>query len=139
MRTFFCLAFAAAISAISFADEVKKEKEKEAFTEIDLKDVKLGEAEGKGEPVKIASDEELTKAVGEEAAKAVAKSVDFKKQYLVFFQWAGSGQDKLTASSETADKKTTVTFTKKLGRTKDLRQHAKLFAINKDAEYKFGK
>ena len=114
---------------------MKKEEPKEdgGVREIDLKGAKLGEAMGKaGEPTKITSEDELKKAVGDDAAKGM--KVDFKKEYLLFFQWAGSGQDKLTHASETKDKKATVTFTYTPGRTRDLRQHFHLFALPADAE-----
>ena len=123
------------------ADEAKKDEPKKAeggVREIDLKDVKLGEAKGKAtEPTKITSEDELKKAVGEDAAKGM--KVDFKKEYLLFFQWAGSGGDKLSHASEMKDKKTTVTFTLTRGLTRDLRQHFHLFAVPADAEWAMAK
>lgn len=122
-------------------EEVKKDEPKKddgGVREIDLKDAKLGEANGAAsKPTKITSEDDLKKAVGEDAAKGM--KVDFKKEYLLFFQWAGSGQDKLAHASETKDKKTTVTFSYAPGRTRDLRQHFHLFALPTDTEWKFGK
>lgn len=122
-------------------EDVKKDdtkKDEDGVREIDLKDVKLGEAKGKvSEPTKITSEDELKKALGDDAAKAI--KADFKKEYLLLFQWAGSGGDKLTEASETKDKKTTVTFTLTPGRTRDLRQHFHLFAVPTDAEWKVAK
>lgn len=122
-------------------EDVKKDdtkKDEDGVREIDLKDVKLGEAKGDvSKPTKITSEDELKKALGDDAAKAV--KADFKKEYLLLFQWAGSGGDKLSEASETKDKKTTVTFTLTPGRTRDLRQHFHLFAVPTDAEWKVGK
>ena len=134
------LAFAA-IGAFALNALAADEKKPEAFKEISLKEVKIEPAkDAKAEkPTKIESVDELKKAVGDDAAKALAKEVDFKKNYLLLFQWAGSGKDALSAASETAEKKTTVTFTMKRGLTKDLRQHALLFSVEKEAEWKFAK
>lgn len=134
------LAFAATAAEKKPAEPVKKEEKKEAgVREIDLKDAKLAESRGgkASAPTVIKTEEELAKAVGEDAAKAM--KIDFKKEYLALFQWAGSGQDKLTHSTETKDGKTTVTTTLTPGRTKDLRQHAHLIALPAGAEWKFGK
>ena len=126
----------------SAADEKKPDAEKRAapaVREIELKDVKVAAKEGAkwAEPTVIKTEDELKKAFGDEAAKAM--KVDFKKEYLALFQWAGSGQDKLTHAVETKDGKTTVTSTLKPGRTKDLRQHAHLFALPVGAEWMAGK
>ncbi len=98
--------------------------------------VKLAAAE-RGDamkPTKITTGDELKKVLGA-TADEVAKNVDFKKEYLLLFQWSGSGGDKLTA----ADDKKDVTFTLVRGRTRDLRPHTHLFAVAKDAEWKFAK
>ncbi len=126
---------------VSAADEKKPDapKKDEAVREIELKDVKVAAKEGAkwAEPTVIKTEEELKKAFGDDAAKAM--KVDFKKEYLALFQWAGSGQDKLTHAAETKDGKTTVTTTMKPGLTRDLRQHAHLFALPVGAEWKAGK
>lgn len=124
--------------APGFADDEKKDK---AVREVELKDVKVEPAkDGKvAEPTKITTEDELKKAVGEEAAKTLAKGVDFQKEYLLLFRWAGSGQDKLSAKSEKGDKATVVTFTLKPGLTRDLRPHAHLYAVEKAAEWKVAK
>jgi|GEM_PF-2143912 len=103
-------------------------------------DVKLdGEAKGKAtEPTVIGSAEELGKAIKDAAAvEAIQKAVDFKVEQVLYFQWAGSGQDKLTFDFGEGDKATDVTFSYKRGLTRDLRQHKKLFVLPKDSKYKF--
>jgi hypothetical protein len=118
------------------ADDKKKD---EAVREIDLKGVKVpGQKDGRwSDPTVIKSEDELKKVFGDDAAKAM--KVDFAKEYLALFQWAGSGQDKLTHAVETKDGKTTVTTSFMPGRTKDLRQHAHLYALPAGAEWKAGK
>ena len=127
---------------VSAADEKKPDaakKDEAAVREIDLKDVKVPKKEGAkwAEPTVFKSEDDLKKAFGDDAVKAM--KVDFKKEYLALFQWAGSGQDKLSHAVETKDGKTTVTSTLTPGRTKDLRQHAHLIAVPVGAEWKAGK
>jgi hypothetical protein len=126
-------------------DPVKKEEPKKDdpkkgdVREIDLKDAKVAEKLGAmvNEPTLIKGEEDLKKAVGDDAAKGM--KVDFKKEYLALFQWSGSGGDKLSHDLETKDGKTTVTTTLTRGLTKDLRKHAVLIAIPAGAEWKFAK
>jgi hypothetical protein len=88
------------------------------------------------DPVKITSKEELEKAVTDKyAVEKILKEVDLKKEFLLLFQWAGSGQDKL----EMKEEKGTVTFSYVRGRTRDLRSHVKLFALPNKTEYKLAK
>ena len=65
--------------------------------------------------------------------------VDFKSEYVLLFQWQGSGKDQLASAAETKDGKTTVTFTRKPGATDDLRQHSKAFILPAGAEWKVAK
>jgi hypothetical protein len=78
---------------------------------------------------------DLAKAYGKDVADAVAKEVNFKKEYVVVYAWSGSGGDKLEMKVE--DKK--VTFSRSLGRTRDLRRHFKVFALPSDFKYDAGK
>ncbi len=105
--------------------------------EIDIKGVKLGMSRGKvTEPTVIANAEDLAKSpILGAIEEKVKKEVDFTKEKLVLFAWAGSGGDKLSA----ALKDKTVTFTHTPGLTRDLRAHAHLFAVPKDAEVKVEK
>ena len=101
-------------------------------------DVKVeGPAKGRvAQPVAIRSADELAKAIADEAAvAAVKKAVDFEKEQVVYFAWSGSGQDKITFESA-GGAAPTVTVTYTPGRTRDVRPHAKLFALPKDATYK---
>jgi hypothetical protein len=151
MRYLMSMAVCGMLAFVATADEKKPvdplkpvkpadpTKDEAGVREIDLKDVKLAEAKGgkASEPTVIKSEDDLKKAVGEDAAKAM--KIDFKKEYLALFQWAGSGQDKLTHAVETKDKKTTVTTTYTRGFTKDLKQHAHLIALPAGAEWVMAK
>jgi hypothetical protein len=77
----------------------------------------------------IESLETLTEVFGDEGAKKISEQVKLDQLFLVFFQWAGSGQDKLACAVEKQDDKTKVVFTFRPGRTRDLRPHAHLYAI----------
>ena len=80
-------------------------------------------------------EDELAVGAAPKGTKAKIEEVDLKKEYLLFFQWAGSGQDKLEMSED----KGTVTFTYTRGKTKDLRRHVRLFALPEKTEYKLSK
>lgn len=115
-----------------------KEKDKSAVREIPTKDlkVKFPEKPGKAtEPAAVTSVEELGKnpVVGG-AADEIKKQVNFDKEKLLVFAWAGSGQDAVAVTAAEKDKKTVLTVTYTPGRTRDLRQHVKLFVVPKDAE-----
>ena len=117
------------------ADEVEPKDRKPAAREIKVEGLPAGQGELK-EPAKIASKDDLEKLVSDkELREKILKQVDLKKEYLLLFQWSGSGQDKL----EMKEEKGTVTFSYVRGRTRDLRRHARLFALPLKTGYKMGK
>ena len=69
-----------------------------------------------------------------DAAADLKKQIDFDKQKLLVFVWSGSGQDKLAVTAASKDGKTALAVEHTPGRTRDLRQHVKLFAVPRDAE-----
>jgi hypothetical protein len=85
---------------------------------------------------KITNQKDLEKVFAADAAKEIAKKVDFKKEYLVAFFWGGSGGDRLSFEVKKGEGGDVVVFTKKRGLTRDLRMHRKLFAIPARAKYK---
>ena len=92
--------------------------------------------EGQLKPADIISAAELVKVIADkETQDKIKKEVDFAKHKLVYFAWAGSGQDKLTARLTDGDKKEVV-FSYKQGLTRDLRRHFRLFLISKDTPYR---
>ena len=70
----------------------------------------------------------------EKQAKDLAKRIDWDKQRVLVFRWSGSGQDRLEfTSAGTSPAK--VEFVFRPGRTRDLRRHARLFVIARDAKW----
>jgi hypothetical protein len=90
-------------------------------------------------PAVIENQNTLTKVFGDKEAEKISKQVDLDEQVLVFFQWAGSGQDKLAYTVQKQDGKTIVVFTFRAGRTRDLRPHAHLFSIRKGVSWRVAK
>ena len=78
---------------------------------------------------------ELKKILGKEEGAAVAKQVDFDKQYCVLFAWAGSGRDRLTYKvtyeKVDGDKKPSIRFEFRAGLTRDLRGHTHFYGFAK--------
>ena len=130
MRTLLLIALSFAF--MGFA--VSKEDKIEIVRQLELKDAKIEPRKDGGvdKPMKVTTKEELASTVKDtDTQDAIAKVVDFDKEYVLIFTWGGSGADKLTPACE----KEVVTFTYKRGRTKDLRQHAPIFALAKDATW----
>jgi hypothetical protein len=73
-------------------------------------------------------------------ADEVRKQVDFDKEYLMLFRWSGSGQDRLTAElTGQKEGRPMVVFHFTGGKTKDLKQHSRLFAIGKGVPHRLDK
>jgi hypothetical protein len=135
MRFYLCVAATAVLSLSAGADDPKKDAEAKSVRELDVK-FAGGTAGKPTEPTVISTDDELAKAVADkDAVAAVRKAVDFGKEKVLYFRWAGSGADKLAFTVDTSEKGRAVTFTYTPGRTRDLRQHGKLFALPKDAKF----
>lgn len=127
-----CAILAVLLASAAGADD------KPAVREIPTTDLKVTFPEvGKaGEPTVIETSEDLVKSpVLKDAAEALAKAVDFKTEKLVLFAWAGSGQDRLALTAKDADKRTVLVAEYAPGKTRDLRQHVKLFAVPKTAAF----
>lgn len=105
--------------------------------EIKVAPAKLGAGGGRPTaPVIIKSADELAAAFGDETERnAIAKQVDFNADQLVLFRWAGSGQDTITHAAQVKEG-LEVTFQYRPGLTRDLRTHARLFAVAKNATVK---
>jgi hypothetical protein len=110
------------------------------------REIKL--ARGKLDPVRERFDRPRVAATAEELAKlvpdkdaqgAIAKEVDFKKEQLLLFRWSGSGQDSLSFRTNKIEDGEEVVFSYTPGRTRDLRPHAKLYAVPKKMTYRLGK
>ena len=129
-----------AIAALLFVSSLALAAEdKPAIKEIPTKDLKVMVIRGgkATEPATITSAEDLAKSpVVKDAADDLKKQIDFAKEKLVVFAWAGSGQDKVAGELKSEDKKMTAQFTYTRGLTRDLRQHVHLFVVPKDSEVK---
>ncbi|MFM8274937.1 MAG: hypothetical protein ACKODX_21760 [Gemmata sp.] len=126
----------AAVLAAAFLAAPVLADEKAAVKEIPTKDLKLKVPDNSRPtaPAEVKTADELAKCpacAGE--AEALKKLVNFEKEKLLVFAWAGSGQDVVAVTGTTKDGKTVVAVAYTPGRTRDLRQHVKLFAVPKDA------
>jgi len=85
----------------------------------------------RAKPSVIENQDALTETFGDAGAKKISGQVDIGQQVLVFFQWAGSGQDELTCAVENRGDEVRVIFKFRAGLTRDLRPHAHLYAVRK--------
>jgi hypothetical protein len=136
MKSVLC-AVAVLVAVPAFADEPDAN-----IKALATKGVKFDFAKGGNEPkaVEIKSADELAKAAmfADDAGRdAIKKQVDFSKQKLVVFVWSGSGGDKLSGALSKNGKSVVFNYTQ--GLTDDLRRHAHVFAVPKDAEVKMAK
>jgi hypothetical protein len=85
-------------------------------------------------PIVVKSKEEASKHFGKEAVATLVKAVDFKKQIVLVFAWRGSGGDQLNYTvAESFPEQ--ITFSRQFGRTRDLRPHAKVFALRSNVKW----
>ena len=85
-------------------------------------------------PVVLKSKEEAAKHFGKEGIASLVKAVDFKKQFVLIFAWRGSGGDQLNFTvAESFPEQ--ISFSRKFGRTRDLRSHAKVFALRSNVKW----
>ena len=125
------------LSADAFAvDEAKEGKKDAVVKELDATGVPRVLERGEvSKPTPIANAEDLAKAIPVEAVqKRVKKEVDFTTQQVLFFEWSGSGGDKLTYTVE--KKGPEVIFQYQRGLLKNLAAHVRLFVLPKDATWK---
>lgn len=140
MRDLCAMALCGLLAFVAAADDKKGDetkKDEAGVRLIELKDVKppMAKADAKVTvPTKIANQEELVKAFGEDGAKAI--KVDFTKEYLLLFQWSGSGGDRIGSKTEMQDGKSNVMFTYTKGLTKDEKQHTAMFGMPAGSTYK---
>jgi hypothetical protein len=81
-------------------------------------------------PTRITNADELARAIPDrEWQDRIAKQVDFAREYLLFFAWAGSGQDKLSFKVGGRGIVPAVKFLYTRGETDDLRSHFHLYAV----------
>jgi hypothetical protein len=145
-RTVLSIGLALAVVAASFA-HAGGDAKVPAVKEISVKGLKLefGKGGALKKPAVIDDADELAKALfgngpaDKGVLESITKQVDFKKQQLVYFRWAGSGQDKIAAVVQMTGAGDQVVFQYTPGLTRDLRQHAKLFAIARGTKWEIKK
>jgi hypothetical protein len=88
-------------------------------------------------PQAITDTDALARTFPDAAVQArIKEQVDFSRQLLLVFRWAGSGQDRIEPRQEKKGDKVTVVFDYTPGLTRDLRQHLQLFAVRKNVDYR---
>ena len=85
-------------------------------------------------PIVLRSADEAVRHFAAADAAALAKQVDFARQFVLVFAWRGSGQDRLDAAvAESYPEQ--VFFTHRPGRTRDLREHVRIFALRRNVAW----
>ena len=105
--------------------------------ELKLKGLQPTSRPGKvAKPTVVKTADALAKAFPDEKLRDRIKGqVDFDKQFLLYFRWAGSGQDQLTARVVgTADPQVVIDY--KPGRTRDFRPHVRLYVVQNGVSWK---
>ena len=91
-------------------------------------------------PVLIANKKAAAKYFAKEDVAKILKMVDFKKQVVFVFAWRGSGQDEMGYALKKykllKSNAVEVEFTYRPGRTRDLRPHTKVYAIENSVIWK---
>ncbi len=86
-------------------------------------------------PLVLRSADEAARHFDAANAAALARQVDYARQAVLVFAWRGSGQDRLDAAvAESYPEQ--VFFTYRPGRTRDLREHVRIFALRKNVAWR---
>ncbi len=136
-RILVCLLAVAASGAVIAQDKEKPTSRTEVAFAIPLdKADKISAKAGKwNEPNPISSVDDLTKLVGDAAArKKILDAVDFKTHVLLVFSWTGSGKDVVEAKVVEETPKE-VRFSLNPGDTNDARENVQLFAVKKEIRW----
>jgi hypothetical protein len=128
--TLFCLlAFGVAQAQDTEPKEIKTRQLKVKAFKIE------GKQPSAPKETKITSAAELAKAIPHKATQdEISKQVDFSKEYVLYFAWAGSGADKLTFKVEEKE----VVFSLKRGLTRSYVTHGILIAVPLKYKFKMG-
>lgn len=135
---FLAMVLVPAFIPFAWADE----KDGPAIRPLEMKDVKLIYVGSAPAPTEVQSAAELAKCksfADDASREAVKKQVDFAKEKLVVFAWSGSGGDRLTSKWTTGGKKPVATFAYRAGFTDDLRRHAQVYAVPREAAVQMAK
>ena len=120
------LAGSTAAEGLQISEPIE-ELEKASLTEAAMKEATVRA------PVLIESKEAAKKYLSGDTLKKV-QTLDFTKKKVIAFFWRGSGQDKLEyVVAESFPEQ--IMFSLKRGRTRDLRQHSKVYILRKNVSY----
>ena len=89
--------------------------------------------DGASKPVVIYSVDEITKYFDAKNSANLKSKVDFSQQEVLVFAWRGSGQDRIEYEVLESFPEQ-IRFSYRRGRTRDLRQHFKIFVVRSDVK-----
>ncbi|MEC8473852.1 MAG: hypothetical protein VXZ38_04305 [Planctomycetota bacterium] len=89
--------------------------------------------DGARKPVVIYSVDDITKYFDAKNSTNLKSKVDFSQQEVLVFAWLGSGQDRIEYEALESFPEQ-IHFSYRPGRTRDLRQHVKIFVIRSDVK-----
>ena len=89
--------------------------------------------DGASKPVVIYSVDEITKYFDAKNSANLKSKVDFSQQEVLVFAWRGSGQDRIEYEVLESFPEQ-IRFIYRRGRTRDLRQHFKIFVVRSDVK-----
>jgi len=85
-------------------------------------------------PLVLGSQEEAANHFDAEELAELKRQVDFAQQFVLLFAWRGSGQDRLDAAvAESYPEQ--IFFSYAPGRTRDLREHVRVFALRSNVKW----
>jgi len=85
-------------------------------------------------PLVLRTAEDAARCFAGESMASLNRQVDFDRQFVLLFAWSGSGQDRLThVVAESFPEQIRFTYTP--GRTRDLRQHVKVYALRSNVHW----
>ena len=107
-----------------------------AITKVDIRPSKI-EFSRWNTPVELRSLEDAKKHFEGDALDQLKAKVDFGNHILLVFAWRGSGQDKLDyVVMESFPEQ--IAFSRRPGRTRDLRPHVHVFALRSNVKWRAG-
>lgn len=131
------LAFLLGILSLSHleATELFQAVEPKAAVEVNLPAKMMVTFGSATQPTVVKSEADLEKVLSDKQTREeLAKTVDFSRNELLIFAWRGSGMDRVTLVDNAKGPDVEFRYTR--GRTRDLRQHIKGFAVAKGTKWK---
>ena len=132
-----CLVALASLSSAAFLAAAEPDPVIAAVTEIEkvsADPARFKDAEG-SQTVILKSEEEAKKYFGGDALTKLTSKVDFSKQFVLIFAWKGSGQDRMNVTIQESYPEKAL-FKREPGRTRDLRQHVRIYALRSNVKWK---